>query len=284
MADDLPSQWTHEPDRVLKFEPGSKVSDIDTDSVRDSGRQGRRAQDPGGRNAVFADHRRSSTPTPRRRQALHPAGAAGHGHRGQGGIVKSHVVAAGSPMGIGLPRLQGAHRGGTSKHHYLWRIRKALPAAGHIGCSTAPHYEDVLVVRVHNLVPPEVWGARYDEINAFERNRRRRDDDREGRDVRVTRRAEAAAARLEDPTKYWKYKPGRPEGTRRVAGLQGGPIRRCWTRPRRTTHRGTSCRATRSGTAGWRSPNCSSRRSPRWICLARSRFRSENERKKVAAL
>ena len=55
------------------------------------------------------------------------------------------------------------------KHHYLWRIRRALPAAGDIGVFDRSHYEDVLVVRVHNMVPPEVWGKRYDEINKFER-------------------------------------------------------------------------------------------------------------------
>ena len=54
-------------------------------------------------------------------------------------------------------------------HHYLWRIRKALPTAGHIGVFDRSHYEDVLIVRVHNLVPPPVWEPRYDEINAFER-------------------------------------------------------------------------------------------------------------------
>ena len=54
-------------------------------------------------------------------------------------------------------------------HHYLWRIRNALPTAGHIGVFDRSHYEDVLIVRVHNLVAPDVWGARYDEINAFEK-------------------------------------------------------------------------------------------------------------------
>ena len=54
-------------------------------------------------------------------------------------------------------------------HHYLWRIRQALPRPGYIGVFDRSHYEDVLVVRVAGLVPPEVWAARYDEINAFER-------------------------------------------------------------------------------------------------------------------
>ena len=55
------------------------------------------------------------------------------------------------------------------RHHYLWRIPNALPPAGHIGVFDRSHYEEVLVVRVHNLVQPEVWGTRYDEINVFEK-------------------------------------------------------------------------------------------------------------------
>jgi hypothetical protein len=87
------------------------------------------------------------------------------------------------------------------KHHYLWRIRNALPAGGHIGVFDRSHYEDVLVVRVHNLVPPEVWGPLRRDQRVREGTGRRRDDDRQGRDVRVTRRAEGRlAARLEDPT------------------------------------------------------------------------------------
>ncbi len=82
--------------------------------------------------------------------------------------------------------------------------------AGHIGVFDRSHYEDVLIVRVHDLVPPEVWGARYDEINAFEkRTRRRRHDDHQGRDVRLasTSRRQRLAERLERPDKYWKYNP-----------------------------------------------------------------------------
>ena len=126
---------------------------------------------------------------------------------GKGGIVK-HVVGAGNPQGIrytgfGVPTEE------ERKHHYLWRIRNALPPAGHIGVFDRSHYEDVLVVRVHNLVPPEVWGARYDEINAFEK---------ELVDggmtiikvamfVSLKEQKQRLAERLERPDKYWKYNP-----------------------------------------------------------------------------
>jgi PPK2 family polyphosphate:nucleotide phosphotransferase len=53
-------------------------------------------------------------------------------------------------------------------HDFLWRIYKAAPGKGMIGLWNRSHYEDVLIVRVHKLVPKKVWKARYDEINRFE--------------------------------------------------------------------------------------------------------------------
>ena len=53
-------------------------------------------------------------------------------------------------------------------HDFLWRIHKAVPRKGMFGVFNRSHYEDVLVVRVHDLVPKEVWQARYEQINQFE--------------------------------------------------------------------------------------------------------------------
>ncbi|RME79027.1 MAG: polyphosphate kinase 2 family protein [Chloroflexi bacterium] len=94
-------------------------------------------------------------------------------------------------------------------HDFLWRIHKAVPQRGMIGIFNRSHYEDVLVVRVHNLVPPSVWKKRYDHINHFEKLLV---------DSGVTilkfylhiskdeqkRRMEA---RLEQPHKRWKFNP-----------------------------------------------------------------------------
>lgn len=55
------------------------------------------------------------------------------------------------------------------EHDYLWRIHQAVPRRGDIGIFNRSHYEDVLVVRVHDMVPRRVWAGRYDQINAFER-------------------------------------------------------------------------------------------------------------------
>jgi PPK2 family polyphosphate:nucleotide phosphotransferase len=53
-------------------------------------------------------------------------------------------------------------------HDFLWRVHKVTPGKGQFGVFNRSHYEDVLVVRVHELVPEQVWKARYDHINAFE--------------------------------------------------------------------------------------------------------------------
>ena len=53
-------------------------------------------------------------------------------------------------------------------HDFLWRVHKAVPEHGNIGIFNRSHYEDVLVVRVHNLVPKDIWSARYAQINGFE--------------------------------------------------------------------------------------------------------------------
>jgi PPK2 family polyphosphate:nucleotide phosphotransferase len=54
-------------------------------------------------------------------------------------------------------------------HDFLWRIHQHVPPKGYIGIFNRSHYEDVLVVRVNELVPKEVWSRRYDQINAFEK-------------------------------------------------------------------------------------------------------------------
>ena len=85
---------------------------------------------------------------------------------GKGGIVR-HVVGMVDPQGVDHASF-GKPTPEELAHHYLWRIRNALPRPGRLGVFDRSHYEDVLVVRVESLVPPEVWGERYDEINAFE--------------------------------------------------------------------------------------------------------------------
>ena len=126
---------------------------------------------------------------------------------GKGGVVK-HVVGQVDPQGIehasfGVPTEE------ERKHHYLWRIRNALPSGGQLGVFDRSHYEDVLVVRVHDLVPPEVWGTRYDEINAFEKELTEAGTTvlKVALVVSLDEQKERLAERLDRPDKYWKFNP-----------------------------------------------------------------------------
>jgi PPK2 family polyphosphate:nucleotide phosphotransferase len=85
---------------------------------------------------------------------------------GKGGVAR-HVISQVDPQGV-VVRSFGVPTEQEAKHHYLWRIRNALPGPGLIGVFDRSHYEDVLVARVDNLVAPSVWQKRYAEINAFE--------------------------------------------------------------------------------------------------------------------
>lgn len=94
-------------------------------------------------------------------------------------------------------------------HDYLWRIHSEVPAKGEIVIFNRSHYEDVLVVRVHDLVPPEIWKRRYDQINEFERMLAD-----EGTTIlkfflHITpaEQKKRLLARLKDETKQWKYNP-----------------------------------------------------------------------------
>jgi PPK2 family polyphosphate:nucleotide phosphotransferase len=95
------------------------------------------------------------------------------------------------------------------EHDFLWRIRAALPAPGYVGVFNRSHYEDVLIARVHHLVPPDVWTGRYETINGFEREL----VDGGTTIVKVMlhisfdEQRRRLAARLDDPTKHWKYNP-----------------------------------------------------------------------------
>ncbi|KUI30490.1 polyphosphate kinase 2 family protein [Mycobacterium sp. GA-2829] len=207
--DDVPGPWSHEPHELLRFRPGMKVGEIDTDEA--PGFHGDKAVAKAlrwERNLRFAElqemlYARSRAGDTRSVLLV----LQGMDTAGKGGIVK-HVVGAGNPQGIRYHSF-GKPTEEELAHDYLWRIRKALPPAGHIGVFDRSHYEDVLIVRVHDLVPPEVWGARYDEINAFER---------ELVDSGVTlvkvamfvslhEQKKRLAERLERPDKYWKYNP-----------------------------------------------------------------------------
>ncbi len=86
---------------------------------------------------------------------------------GKDGTIR-HVMAGLNPQGCSVTPFK-VPSDEERDHDFLWRIHKAAPRIGEFGIFNRSHYEDVLVVRVHSLVPPEVWSKRYEQINAFEK-------------------------------------------------------------------------------------------------------------------
>jgi PPK2 family polyphosphate:nucleotide phosphotransferase len=86
---------------------------------------------------------------------------------GKDGTI-SHILGAMNPQGC---RVTGFKQPSAEEHahDFLWRIHQATPARGQVAIFNRSHYEDVLVVRVHDLVPRAVWSQRYDQINEFEK-------------------------------------------------------------------------------------------------------------------
>ncbi len=127
---------------------------------------------------------------------------------GKGGVVR-HAIGLVDPQGVQLKSFKAPTEEELS-HHYLWRIRRALPTGGMIGIFDRSHYEDVLVVRVESLVPEAEWSRRYDEINEFEAELVANGTTLIKCMLNVSFEEQLARlkARLDDPTKYWKYNPG----------------------------------------------------------------------------
>ena len=127
---------------------------------------------------------------------------------GKGGVIR-HAIGMVDPQGVHIKAFKAPTKTELS-HPFLWRIERELPGPGMIGIFDRSHYEDVLVVRVHDLVPEAEWSRRYDVINSWE-------DTLVAAGTTVVKcflhvshdtQKERLLARLDDPTKYWKYNPG----------------------------------------------------------------------------
>ena len=127
---------------------------------------------------------------------------------GKGGVIR-HVAGLMDPQGLSITAF-AKPTPAELEHDFLWRIEKALPGPGQIAVFDRSHYEDVLIGRVRELAPAEEIERRYDAINAFEQSY----VDAGGTllkcflHITPDDQRERLAARLEDPTKYWKYDPG----------------------------------------------------------------------------
>ena len=124
---------------------------------------------------------------------------------GKDGTIK-HVMTGMNPQGVEVTAFK-VPEGVEKRHDYLWRVHQAVPEYGKIGIFNRSHYEDVLVVRVHGIVPKPVWSKRYEQINRFE-------EMLSDNGVRVVKfllyiskeeQAKRFRERLEDKTKNWKF-------------------------------------------------------------------------------
>jgi PPK2 family polyphosphate:nucleotide phosphotransferase len=126
---------------------------------------------------------------------------------GKDGTI-THVIGGLNPQGAKI----AAFKQPTPverRHDFLWRIRRALPDKGQVGIFNRSHYEDVLVVRVHRLVPRSVWSPRFDQINAFERELGESGVTLVKVVLHISREEQRKRLldRVEDPTKRWKFNP-----------------------------------------------------------------------------
>jgi PPK2 family polyphosphate:nucleotide phosphotransferase len=124
---------------------------------------------------------------------------------GKDGVIR-HVYRGVNPQGVRVANFK-APTPFELDHDFLWRVHSQAPGRGEMVIFNRSHYEDVLVVRVHELVPEKVWRRRYQEINNFEESLAN-----EGTtiikfflNIDLDEQKERLQARLDDPKKQWKF-------------------------------------------------------------------------------
>jgi len=128
---------------------------------------------------------------------------------GKDGTIR-HVFRAMNPAGVEVAAFKKPTQEELA-HHFLWRVERRLPVPGEIVIFNRSHYEDVLIVRVHGLVPDEVWRGRYDEINAWEATVAAEADTTIVKcflHISYDEQRQRLINRLDDPDKRWKFHEG----------------------------------------------------------------------------
>ena len=127
---------------------------------------------------------------------------------GKDGLIRS-VFGPLNPQGVRIASFKVPTEP-ERERDYLWRVHQQVPSDGEIVVFNRSHYEDVLVVRVHELVPKKRWERRYDQINNFEQMLVE-----EGTtvlkfflNISKDEQARRLQARIDDPAKRWKFSSG----------------------------------------------------------------------------
>jgi PPK2 family polyphosphate:nucleotide phosphotransferase len=126
---------------------------------------------------------------------------------GKGGVIR-HGAGLMDPQGLRITSFK-APTPAEKRRGFLWRIKQALPEEGYIGIFDRSHYEDVLIARVRHLVAPPVWNRRYGQINEFEAELTESGITVVKCFLHISADEQKVRleARLDDPTKHWKYNP-----------------------------------------------------------------------------
>jgi PPK2 family polyphosphate:nucleotide phosphotransferase len=151
---------------------------------------------------------------------------------GKGGTVR-HVFSAMNPAGVEITSFKQPSEEELA-NHFLWRIERALPIPGEVMVFDRSHYEDVLIVRVRQLVPEDVWRARFEEIRGFEERVVAAGTAivKVMLHISYDEQRERLLARLDDPAKHWKFNEGDITERVRWQDYQGAyeeAIRECST-------------------------------------------------------
>src|SRR5579885_1806682 len=127
---------------------------------------------------------------------------------GKDGTI-NHVLGAMNPQGCRVAHFREPSAE-EQAHDFLWRAHKAAPARGEVVIFNRSHYEDVLVVQVHGLVPKHVWSHRYKRINGFEKELAENDTLVLKFFLHISKAEQLRRfkARIEDPAKHWKLNEG----------------------------------------------------------------------------
>jgi PPK2 family polyphosphate:nucleotide phosphotransferase len=127
---------------------------------------------------------------------------------GKDGTVR-HVMSGVSPAGVRVVSFKGPSSEELD-HDFLWRVHAKVPAKGEVAVFNRSHYEDVLVVRVHNLVPEKIWRKRYDQINEFEKMLAANGTIILKFFLHISRdeQRKRLQERIDDPDKHWKFQHG----------------------------------------------------------------------------
>lgn len=201
--------WNTSASEALRWSAGSQVTDIDT-----GGKPGFDGDKTLGEQLLAERGERLSE----LQELLYANGRSGD-HRsillvlqgmdtaGKGGIVR-HVIGMVDPQGVKAASF-GKPTEEELAHDFLWRIHKQTPKGGQIGVFDRSQYEDVLVVRVHDLVPQSVWEPRYEIINDFEEDLIAAGTTivKCAMFVSLDEQKKRLAERLDRPDKFWKYNP-----------------------------------------------------------------------------